>query len=179
MSHKKEIEVYMQNESHCEPLRAFRIPLVFCIPLVFHFRIPLGGLPNGTWLGMLYKHLSNSRLSLVEGRGMPTLREGGKFLVDLVEADEVELVREGCRAAGVWRVTELRSLDGTRLREAVEPNGALERLVGRGKAGGLWGKVVRRVAQARGYRDDVIGRAVRTGAGSRCNRPLSAWERSA
>ena len=45
VSHKKEIEVYMQNESHCEPLRAFRIPLVFCIPLVFHFRIPLGGLP--------------------------------------------------------------------------------------------------------------------------------------
>jgi hypothetical protein len=52
VSHKKEIEVYMQNESHCEPLRAFRIPLVFCIPLVFHFRIPLGGLPDCAWFCM-------------------------------------------------------------------------------------------------------------------------------
>ncbi len=57
---------------------------------------------------------------------MPTLREGDKFLVDLVEADEVEMVREGCRAAEVWRVSELRGLDGTRLREAVKPNGALD-----------------------------------------------------
>ena len=54
---------------------------------------------NGTWLGMLYKHFSNSRLSLVGGRGMPSLREGDTFLVDLVEADEVEMGREGCRAA--------------------------------------------------------------------------------
>jgi hypothetical protein len=38
---------------------------------------------------------------------------------------------------------------------------------------------VRRVAQTRGYRDDVMGRAVRTGAGSRCSRPLGAWGRSA
>ena len=101
---------------------------------------------NGTWLGMLYRHFNNSRLSLGGGRGMPTLREGDKFLVDLVEANEVEMVREGCRAAEVWRVSELRSLDGTRLREAVKPNGALERLVGRGKAGKAWGEVVRSVA---------------------------------
>ena len=134
---------------------------------------------NGTWLGMLYKHFSNSRLSLVGGRGMPSLREGDKFLVDLVEADEVEMVREGCRAAEVWRVSELRSLDGARLREAVEPNGALERLVGKGKAGRLWGTVVRRVAQVRGCREDAMGRAVRMGAGSRCSRPLGAWERAA
>merc|ERR1711966_558725 len=100
---------------------------------------------NGTWLGMLYKHFSNSRLSLVGGRGMPALREGDSFLVDLVEADEVEMVREGCRAAEVWRVSELRSLDGARLREAAEPGGALERLVGKGRAGRLWGTVVRRV----------------------------------
>ena len=38
-------------------------------------------------------HFSNSRLSLEGGRGMSTLREGGKFLVDLVEADEVEMAR--------------------------------------------------------------------------------------
>ena len=94
---------------------------------------------------MLYRHFSNSKLSLEGGRGMPTLRKGDKFLVDLVEADEVEMVREGCRAAEVWRVNELRSLDETSLREAVEPNGALERLVGRGKAGRLWGEVARRV----------------------------------
>ena len=36
---------------------------------------------------------------------MPTLRKGDKFLVDLVKADEVEMVREGCRAAEVWRVS--------------------------------------------------------------------------
>ena len=70
---------------------------------------------NCTWLGMLYRHFSNSRLSLEGGRGMPALREGDRFLVDLVEAYEVEMMREGCRAAEVWRVSELRSLDGTRL----------------------------------------------------------------
>ena len=104
---------------------------------------------NGTWLGMLYRHLSNSRLTLEGGRGMPTLREGDRFLVDLVEADEVEMVREGCRAAEVWRVSELRSLDGIKPREAVKPNGALERLADKGKAGELWGQVVRRVTQVR------------------------------
>ena len=66
---------------------------------------------DGTWLGVLYRHFSNSRLSLEGGRGMPKLREGDRLLVDLVEADEVEMVREGCRAAEVWRVSELRSLD--------------------------------------------------------------------
>ena len=66
---------------------------------------------------------------------MPKLREGDRFLVDLVEADEVEMVREGCRAAEVWRVSELRGLAGTELRETTGPGGALERLVGKGKAG--------------------------------------------
>ena len=46
-------------------------------------------------MGVLYRHFSNSRLSLEGGRGMPMLREGDRFLVDLVEADEVEMVREG------------------------------------------------------------------------------------
>jgi hypothetical protein len=128
---------------------------------------------------MLYRHLSNIRLSLEGGRGMPALREWDRFLVDVVEADEGEIVREGCRAAEVWRVSELRSLDGTRLKEAARPNGALERLVGRGKAGKVWDEVVRRVAQVRGDRVDEMGRTVRTGAGSRCSRPLGAWERSA
>ena len=132
---------------------------------------------NGTWLGMLYRHLSNSRLSLEGGRGMPTLREGDRFLVDLVEADEVEMVREGCRAAEVWRVSELRGLDGTGLREAAGPGGALERLVGKGKAGRTWGEVVRRVAQARGSRVESMGRTVRAGAESRCSRALGAWVR--
>ena len=50
---------------------------------------------NGTWLGMLCRHLSNSRLSLEGGRGMPMLGEGDRFLVDLVEADEVEMHGEG------------------------------------------------------------------------------------
>jgi hypothetical protein len=87
------------------------------------------------------------------------------------------MVREGCRAAEVWRVSELRGLGGSGLREAAKPNGALERLVGKGKAGKLWGEVVRRVAQVRGGRTDVMGRRVRTGAGSRCSKPLGAWER--
>jgi hypothetical protein len=67
---------------------------------------------NSTWPRILYRHFSNSRLSLEGGRGMSTLREADRFLVDLVEVDEVEMVREGCRAAEVWRVSELRSLDG-------------------------------------------------------------------
>ena len=110
---------------------------------------------------------------------MPALREEDRFLVDLVEAGEVEMVREGCRVAEVWRVSELRSLDGTRLREAAAPGGALERLVGKGKAGKTWGEVVRRVAQARGGRLDAMGKAVCAGAGSRCSRPLNAWVRAA
>ena len=60
---------------------------------------------NGTWLGMLYTHFNNNRLSLEGGRGVPPLMEGDRFLVDLVEADEVEMVREGCRATELWRVT--------------------------------------------------------------------------
>ena len=64
-----------------------------------------------------------------------------------------------------------------RLREAVKPGGALERLVGRGNAGKAWGEVVRRVAQVRGGREDVMGRVVRTGAGSRCSKSLGAWMR--
>ena len=78
------------------------------------------------------------------------------YLVDLVEADEVEMVREGCRAAEVWRVNELRRLGGAGLREAVESGGALERLVGKCKAGKTWGEAVRRVAQVRGGRVDVM-----------------------
>ena len=31
---------------------------------------------NGTWLGMLYMHFSNIRLSLEGDKGVPTLREG-------------------------------------------------------------------------------------------------------
>ena len=42
-------------------------------------------------LGVLYRHFSNSRLSLEGDRGMPVLSEGDRFLVDLVEADEVEI----------------------------------------------------------------------------------------
>ena len=61
---------------------------------------------NGTWLGVLYRHSSNSKLSLEGGRPrrVHVLREGDRFFVDLVEADEVEMVREGCRAAEVWRI---------------------------------------------------------------------------
>ena len=112
---------------------------------------------------------------------MPALREGDtcRFLVDLMKADEVEMMREGCRAAGVWRVSELRGLDGTRLREAAAPGGALEKLVGKGKAGKTWGEVTRRVAQVRVGRLDAMGRVVRAGAGSRCSRPLGAWVRAA
>ena len=51
---------------------------------------------NGTWLGVLYRHFSNSRMSLEGARGVPVLREGDRFLVDLVGADQVEVVREGC-----------------------------------------------------------------------------------
>ena len=129
---------------------------------------------NGTWLGMLYRHFSSSRLSLEEGRGMPILREVDRFLVDLVETYEVEMVREGCRAAEVWRVSELRDLGGTGLWESARPGGELERLMGKGKAGRTWDEVVRRMAQARGSRVVVMGGTVRVGAESRCSRPLGA-----
>ena len=65
----------------------------------------------------------------------------------------------------MWRVSELKGLGGAGPREAVEPGGALERLVGKDKAGEAWGEVVRRVAQVRGGRVGVIGRTVRAGAG--------------
>ena len=100
-------------------------------------------------------------------------------MVDIVEAEEVDMIREGCRAAGVWRVSEVRGFDGAELREAVQSGGALERLVGKGKAGSKWGGVVRRVARARGGTRDVMGRRVRIGAGSRSSRTLGRWERTA
>ena len=91
---------------------------------------------------MLYRHFSNSRLSLSGGRGKPLLREGDAFLVDIVEEGEVEMVREGCRAAEVWRVSELRGLDGLGFSRAAQLGGSLERLVGKGKVGSQWGEAV-------------------------------------
>ena len=112
-------------------------------------------------------------------RGMPTLREGIGLFVDLVEAGGVEMVREGCRAAEVWMVSEMRNLDGAGLREAVEPGGALEKAgkgkAGKGKAGKAWGEVARRMTQVRGVRVGTMDRMVRAGAESRCNRPLGVW----
>ena len=105
---------------------------------------------------------------------MPTLGEGDRFLVDLVKVDEAEMVREGCGAAEVWRVSGLRSLDGAGLRGAAGPGGAPERRMGKGKADKAWGEVMRRVAQVRGGRVDAMGRMVRAGAGSKCNRPMGA-----
>ena len=55
---------------------------------------------------------------------MPLLREEDKFLVDIVDPEEVDMVREGCRAARVWRVSEVRGLDGAELREAVQSGGS-------------------------------------------------------
>ena len=81
---------------------------------------------------------------------MPLLREEDTFLVDIVEAGEADMMRKGCRAAGIWRVSEVKGLDGAELRESMRSGGALERLVGKGKAGAKWGEfeVVRRVAGA-------------------------------
>ena len=108
---------------------------------------------------------------------MPLLREEVRFLVDIVEVDEMDPMREGCRAAGIRRVSEVRRLDGVELREAVQSGGALERLVGQGKAGTRWGKVVRRVGRTRGGVTAAMGRRVRAGAGPRSSRALGGWER--
>ena len=116
---------------------------------------------NGTWLGLLYRHFNNSTLSLAGGRGVPLLREEDKFLVDIIDPEEVDMVREERRAAGVWRVSEVRGLDGVQLREAIQSGWALERLVGRDKAGAKWGEAVRVVARARGGANAVMGRRVR------------------
>ena len=70
------------------------------------------------WRPGLREHFIRRRLSLEGGRGVPLLREQDRFLVDIVDAEEVDIVREGCRAAGVWRVSEVRGLGGAELREA-------------------------------------------------------------
>ena len=57
--------------------------------------------------------------------------------------------------------------------------GALERLMGRGKAGAKWSEVMRRVARAMGGANDVMSRRVRVGAGSRSSKALGRWERTA
>ena len=110
---------------------------------------------------------------------MPVLRRGDRFLVDLVEGSEVEMTREGCRAARVWRVSELRKLDGTEIREAARQGGALERLAGKGKKGHEWGVVARRVAHGKGRRSDEAGRRVKLEAGSKCEMVLGEWDRRA
>ena len=84
-----------------------------------------------------------------------------------------------CRAAGVWRVSELRGLDGTELRESAQAGGALERLAGRGKTGAQWGAVVRRVAHGKGRRCNAEGKRVQLGAGSMCEMKLGSWGRKA
>ena len=112
----------------------------------------------GTWLGMVYDFLSNSDFSLVGGRGRPLLREGDAFLIDLVEEDEREMMREGCNAAEVWRVSEVRGLNQMHIREAAMAGGSMEKLAGKGKAGEAWGEVMRRVAAPRGSELDGEGR---------------------
>ena len=42
---------------------------------------------NGTWLGVLYRHFNNSKLSLEGDREIPRLREEDKFLVGIVETE--------------------------------------------------------------------------------------------
>ena len=101
---------------------------------------------------------------------------GLRLLVDIVDLEEVDMVREVCRAAGVWRASEVRGLDGAEPREAVQSGVALERLVGRGEAGAKWDEVARRVARARGGANDVMGRRVRAGAFSRSNKALGRSE---
>ena len=147
-------------------------------------------------MGMLYRYFSNSRLSLAGGRGKPLLREGDAFLVDVVEEGEVEMVREGCRAAEVWRVSELRGLDGLGFSRAAQVGGSLERLVGKGSKGSQWGDVVRRASQFRGVQvrgssevkeswsrqagknsTNVLGRMERVGARSKCSQKLGSWNR--
>ena len=59
----------------------------------------------------------------------------------------------------------------------MESGGALQGLVGKGKAGEAWRGGGG--AQVRGSRVGVMGRTVRGGAESRCSGPLGAWVRSA
>ena len=75
-----------------------------------------------TCLGVLYRHLSNIRLSLEEGKGMPALREGDRSIVDLVEAGKVEVVREGYAQSG-WGM-ESQRVKGARWSRAQGCSGA-------------------------------------------------------
>ena len=75
-------------------------------------------------------------------------------------------------------MSEVRELDSAELRESMQSGGALERMVGKGKAGAKWGEIVRRVVRARGGANDVMGRRVSIGAGSRSSITLGRWERT-
>ena len=68
------------------------------------------------------------------------------LLAAAVGEDEREMMREGCNAAEVWRVSEVRGLDQMHIREAARAGGSLEELAGKGEAGEAWGAVTRRVA---------------------------------
>ena len=46
---------------------------------------------RGTWLGVLYRHFTNSKLSLEGGRGVPLLRWEDKFLVGMMGVEEVDM----------------------------------------------------------------------------------------
>ena len=83
-----------------------------------------------------------------------------------------QLHRGKARGYRQAEVCEVRGLDGAELGEAAQSDGALESLVGRGKTGAKWGTVVRRMARARGGVNDVMGRRVGIGAGSRSSKHL-------
>ena len=77
MCHKKEVEVYMLNESHCEPLRALWQPLVFLATFVLLLRQPLGGLPEHLRVEGIGGHLSNSGLQPCPRMARTKIRTAG------------------------------------------------------------------------------------------------------
>ena len=51
--------------------------------------------------------------------------------MDIAESEEADTMKQGSRAGGVWRMSEVRGLGCANLREAVQSGGALH-----GEAGG-------------------------------------------
>jgi hypothetical protein len=124
---------------------------------------------SGTWVGMLYHTLSKYGIQVKGGLGLPEIRIGDKNLVDEAVVEDKDMVREGCRRAGVWRTGEVLELEGMGMRRAFRKGGPMEKAAGR-----EWVKWVNELV---GCRDGVRRRLVR--GGGQEGRGLGGWWRSA
>lgn len=86
---------------------------------------------NGTWVGLIYWTLCNTKLRVTGGLGMPKLRDGDRCLTDLCGPEEREVVRRGCLANEKWRLSEVLMLDGERTAPVLWDGQQMQRTAGR------------------------------------------------